>query len=82
MSGDAGLRRTRHAQVILVAESYGGCLAVRVARSAPQLLERMVLVNPATSFRRSLGGLTSLVAATNLLSIFPERLYQVLRHKG
>lgn len=52
---------------------------MRVARSAPQLLERMVLVNPATSFRRSLGGLTSLVAATNLLSIFPERLYQVMR---
>ena len=63
-------------KVILVAESFGGCLGVRVARSAPHLLERLVLINPATSFTKSLGGITALVAATNLLSIFPERLYQ------
>ena len=63
-------------RVILVAESFGGCLGVRVARSAPHLLERLVLINPATSFTKSLGGITALVAATNLLSIFPERLYQ------
>ena len=64
-------------KVILVAESFGGCLGVRVACSAPHLLERLVLINPATSFTKSLGGITGLIAATQLLSIFPERLYQV-----
>ena len=64
-------------QVILVAESFGGCLGLRVAKAAPLLVERMVLVNPATSFARSYARLPSLVAATGLLSIFPEQLYQV-----
>ena len=64
-------------QVTLVAESFGGCLALRVAREAPQLLERMVLVNPATSFGSSWGGIPSLAASTRLLSVFPKPLYQV-----
>ncbi len=34
----------RAAQVTLVAESFGGALALRVAAAAPQLLERLVLV--------------------------------------
>ena len=55
---------------------FGGCLALRVALAAPELVERMVLVNPATCFGRSLGGLSSLIAATNLLSLFPAPLYQ------
>ena len=66
-------------QVTLVGESFGGCLALRVAAAAPELVARMVLVNPATCFRNSLGGLSSLVAATNLLSIFPRPLYEVRR---
>lgn len=63
-------------QAMIVAESFGGCLALRVARAVPQLIERMVLVNPATSFARSYARIPSLIAATNLLSIFPEQLYQ------
>ncbi len=35
-----------------------------------------MLVNPATCFRDSLGGLSSLIAATNLLSVFPRPLYE------
>lgn len=38
-----------------------------------------MLVNPATCFDKSLGGLSSLIASTNLLSIFPSPLYAV-RH--
>jgi pimeloyl-ACP methyl ester carboxylesterase len=34
----------RAAQVTLVAESFGGALALRMAAAAPQLLERLVLV--------------------------------------
>ena len=58
---------------------FGGCLALRVALAAPELLERLVLVNPATCFDKSLGGLSSLIASTNLLSIFPSPLYAVHR---
>ena len=60
-----------------MAESFGGCLGMRVAAAAPELVERLVLVNPATSFARALGGLPGAIAGTNLLSLFPEPLYQV-----
>ncbi|KAK9831878.1 hypothetical protein WJX81_004455 [Elliptochloris bilobata] len=65
------------APVTLVAESFGGALALRVAAAAPQLLSCLVVVNPATSFARSYGGLPALVAATSLLSLFPEGLYNL-----
>lgn len=64
-------------EVTLLGESFGGCLALRCASVAPELFERMIVVNPATSFCDSYGGLLNLVASTNLLSIFPEPLYQV-----
>ena len=63
--------------IIPLGLQFGGCLALRVALAAPELLERLVLVNPATSFDKSFGGLSSLIAATNLLSIFPSPLYMV-----
>jgi pimeloyl-ACP methyl ester carboxylesterase len=59
----------------LVAESFGGCLALRMALAAPQLVSNLVLLNPATSFAGSLGGLSSFVSATNLLALFPKDLY-------
>ncbi len=65
-----------------MAESFGGCLGLRVAAAAPELVERLVLVNPATSFARALGGLPGAIAGTNLLSLFPEPLYQVQQSKG
>lgn len=58
-------------------ESFGGCLALRVAAAAPEVVARLVLVNPATCFGQSLFGVSSLVAATNLLSVFPKPLYEV-----
>ncbi|BDA40991.1 probable acyltransferase-like protein At1g54570, chloroplastic [Coccomyxa sp. Obi] len=63
-------------QVTLVAESYGGCLGLRVAAAAPDLIQRLVLVNPATGFSRALFGLPSIIASSNLLSLFPAPLYQ------
>jgi pimeloyl-ACP methyl ester carboxylesterase len=65
-----GLRRAT-----VVAESFGGCLGLRLARAAPQLVSDLVLLNPATCFGGSLGGLSSLVTATNLLALFPRDLY-------
>lgn len=72
----AGGRR----KALLVAESFGGCLALRVAAQAGHLLHGMALINPATCFARSYGGLPGLVAQTNLLSAFPQPLYEVRCH--
>ncbi|NES25311.1 MAG: alpha/beta hydrolase [Symploca sp. SIO3E6] len=38
--------------VYLCGESFGGCLAVKVAQSAPHLIDRIILSNPATSFNQ------------------------------
>ena len=39
--------------VYLLGESFGGVLALAVAHERPDLADRLVLVNPATSFPRS-----------------------------
>ena len=39
--------------VYLLGESFGGILAVAVAAARPDLVNRVVLVNPATSYERS-----------------------------
>jgi pimeloyl-ACP methyl ester carboxylesterase len=62
-------------QVTIVAESFGGCLALRLTAAAPQLVKALVLVNPATCYNQSLSGLSSFVSATNLLGLFPQDLY-------
>lgn len=46
-----------------------------MAAAAPDLVSALVLVNPATSFGDSLGGLASLITSTNLLGLFPEAPY-------
>jgi pimeloyl-ACP methyl ester carboxylesterase len=38
--------------VYLCGESFGGCLAMKVALHSPHLFSRIILVNPASSFRR------------------------------
>ncbi|MEA5509500.1 alpha/beta hydrolase [Crocosphaera sp. UHCC 0190] len=38
--------------VYLCGESFGGCLALKVALKAPELIEKMILVNPASSFNK------------------------------
>ncbi|PSP00139.1 MAG: alpha/beta hydrolase [Cyanobacteria bacterium QS_7_48_42] len=41
-----------HRPVYLCGESFGGCLALKVALREPKLFERIILVNPASSYRR------------------------------
>lgn len=41
-----------HRSVYLCGESFGGCLAMKVILEAPHLFERLILVNPASSFRQ------------------------------
>ncbi len=38
-----------HRSVYLCGESFGGCLAMKVAIAAPQMFHRLILVNPASS---------------------------------
>ena len=42
-------------KVTVVGESFGGCLALRLALWEPALIERLVLLNPATCFNRCAG---------------------------
>ena len=42
----------RRRAVYLCGESFGGCLAMHVLTQAPELFERVILINPASSFRR------------------------------
>lgn len=64
-------------RLTLVAESFGGCLAFRLALAVPDLIANMVVVNSATCFDKSYSGVVNLIAASNLLSLFPQQLYQV-----
>ncbi|KAG0563540.1 hypothetical protein KC19_8G039500 [Ceratodon purpureus] len=60
----------------VLGESFGGCLAIRLAQAAPHIVSRLVLINPATNFVDS-NVFASFAARTGLLAAFPEPLYQV-----
>jgi pimeloyl-ACP methyl ester carboxylesterase len=59
--------------VYLCGESFGGCLALKVALKSPQLFDKIILINPATSFphRPWLGW------GGKLSSFFPEYVYRL-----
>ena len=50
LAGDHPDQKQR--SVYLCGESFGGCLAMKVAVLAPELFQRIILVNPASSFNR------------------------------
>ncbi|MGK7911538.1 MAG: alpha/beta fold hydrolase [Synechococcus sp.] len=56
--------------VVLCGESFGACLALTIADRVPDAVAGMVLVNPASSFRRA----TVLNSLSNLLLAIPEVL--------
>ncbi len=39
-------------EIYLCGESFGGCLAIKLAIAAPDLCDRLILVNPASSFKQ------------------------------
>ncbi|ACB49438.1 hypothetical protein cce_0086 [Crocosphaera subtropica ATCC 51142] len=41
-----------HSSVYLCGESFGACLAIKVVLAAPELIEKVILVNPASSFNK------------------------------
>ncbi len=61
-------------RVFLCGESFGGCLALSVALGAPELCDRLILVNPASSFNER----PYLKLATAVLPWLPETAYQGL----
>jgi pimeloyl-ACP methyl ester carboxylesterase len=46
------LSRSPRSSVYLCGESFGGCLALKVAIAAPHLFDHLILVNPASSFNQ------------------------------
>eukprot|EP00892_Ulva_mutabilis_P006065 jgi/Ulvmu1/3830/UM018_0042.1 len=63
--------------VIIIAESFGACLALRLALKCPQHLSHLVLINSATAFNAAMAGLPALLGQTGLLAAFPEPLFKV-----
>ncbi len=49
---DGAHQRSSRRSVYLCGESFGGCLAMQVLTQFPHLFDRVILVNPASSFRR------------------------------
>ncbi|MCC5616023.1 alpha/beta fold hydrolase [Nostoc sp. CHAB 5836] len=47
----AELEKSSQRPVYLCGESFGGCLAMKVAIQAPHLFKRIILINPASSFQ-------------------------------
>jgi len=49
---EAVLEEKTSRQVYLCGESFGGCLALKVAVKMPKLFQRLILINPASSFNQ------------------------------
>jgi pimeloyl-ACP methyl ester carboxylesterase len=67
----AELEKSSQRVVYLCGESFGGCLAMKVATKSPHLFKRLILINSASAFklRPWLDGLSQLV------QVVPECLY-------
>lgn len=56
----------------LCGESYGGCLALKVASAMPQIADRLILINPASSLQQQ----TWLRWSTQVVGYAPTWLYE------
>ena len=64
----AELKNKTNREVYLCGESFGGCLALKTALAAPDLIKKLILVNPASSFSQ----LPFLNWGVELVSWFPS----------
>lgn len=69
----AELEKTPRPLVYLCGESFGACIALKVALIAPQLFNRIVLINPASSFHR----VPWLVLGAILFPWVPKLFYKI-----
>jgi pimeloyl-ACP methyl ester carboxylesterase len=60
-------------EVYLCGESFGACLAIKLALHSPHLFSRIILINPASSFRRALW----LTLGGSLTRWLPQPCYQI-----
>jgi pimeloyl-ACP methyl ester carboxylesterase len=67
------VNRPAEQPIYLCGESFGGCLAIKVALYAPHLFSRIVLVNPASSFHRR----PWMLWGGQIIQWFPGVLYQL-----
>lgn len=67
------LRREAQQSVYLCGESFGGCLALKVIARAPELFKRLILINPASSFRHY----PWMYWGSYLVHPFPEPLHRL-----
>jgi pimeloyl-ACP methyl ester carboxylesterase len=58
--------------IYLCGESFGGCLALKVALQCPQLFARIVLINPASSFHRR----PWMLWGGEIIRLFPDFLFE------
>lgn len=58
--------------IYLCGESFGGCLALQIAMTAPELLSRLIVINPASALRRH----TWLRWTTQYARYVPEWLFR------
>lgn len=64
-------RQEKRRTVYLCGESFGGCLALKVVLHAPELIDRLILINPASSFSRQ----HLLAWGAHLVKWFPSWFY-------
>ncbi|MBD2593183.1 alpha/beta hydrolase [Nostoc spongiaeforme FACHB-130] len=69
----AELEKSSQRSIYLCGESFGGCLAMKVATKAPHLFKRIILINPASAFRLR----PFLDWASQLSCLVPESLYDI-----
>lgn len=69
----AELQKSSQRPVYLCGESFGGCLAMKVAIQTPHLFKRIILINPASSFRLR----PWLNWASQITYLVPSELYDV-----
>ncbi|AFZ00082.1 alpha/beta fold hydrolase [Calothrix sp. PCC 6303] len=67
------LGKNSQRSVYLCGESFGGCLAQKVAIQAPEIFKRIILINPASSFRLR----SWYTWASPLMNLLPPWIYDV-----
>lgn len=68
---EAKLAQTPDRSVYLCGESFGGCIALKMLLQAPKLFEKIILVNPASSFHQ----VPWLNLGSRLFPLTPDFLY-------
>jgi pimeloyl-ACP methyl ester carboxylesterase len=67
------LAECHNRSIYICGESFGGCLAMKLAIAAPDLCDRLILINPASSFRQQ----AWMRFGANFTQLLPPGLYRL-----